>query len=91
MNTAHEIEKRLQAVLKPAHLIVEDDSAAHAGHAGNRQGGGHYRVLVVSATFSGENRVNRQRLVQDALDGLFVQQIHALNIKALTPEEFQAA
>lgn len=65
-----------------------DDSHLHAGHAGNR-GGGHYRLLLVSSHFAHQNRVKRQRMVQEALRDLFSDgKIHALSIQALTPDEY---
>lgn len=75
------------AVLEPEHLSIEDDSAAHAGHAGARSGGGHYTVTVVSARFPGLNRVARHRLVYTALGDLMKTRIHALALVALAPDE----
>jgi BolA family transcriptional regulator, general stress-responsive regulator len=83
------IEARLNAALAPLHLVIEDDSAKHAGHAGAAEGG-HYRVVVVSARFSGVNRVGRHRLVYDAVADAMQRGIHALAISAYTPEEFES-
>ena len=77
------------AVLKPLHLELIDDSALHAGHAGARSGGGHYRLLVVSAEFSGQSTLARHRLIYNALGELMRSKIHALSIQSLTPEEVQ--
>lgn len=80
----------LQAALKqlaPEHLEIHDDSAAHAGHAGARSGGGHYDVLIVSTRFAGLNSVARHRLVYATLGDLMKTRVHALAIRALTPEE----
>ncbi|UDM17982.1 BolA family transcriptional regulator [Vogesella sp. XCS3] len=74
------------AVLAPSHLDIQDDSASHAGHAGAGSGG-HYDVLIVSAAFNGKNRVQRQRLVYQALGDLMQNGIHALAMRTLTPEE----
>jgi BolA protein len=74
------------AALKPLRLEIIDDSALHAGHAGAKEGG-HYRVLIVSAEFSGKPAVSRQRLVYEAMGDLKRSRIHALSIRALTPEE----
>ncbi len=73
--------------LNPLHLELIDDSARHAGHAGARSGGGHYRLLIVSAAFSGKSTLIRHRLVYDALGELMRSKIHALSIQSLTPEE----
>lgn len=75
------------AVLKPLHLELIDDSALHAGHAGARSGGGHYRLFVVSAEFSGQSTLARHRLIYNALGDLMRSKIHALSIQSLTPEE----
>ncbi|WP_434778585.1 BolA family protein [Neisseria sp. Ec49-e6-T10] len=86
MKTADQIKKRLQC-FAPQYIEVIDDSHLHQGHAGNR-GGGHYTVLIVSDQFHHKNRVLRQRMVNEALDDLFEQAIHALSIKALTAKEY---
>jgi BolA protein len=76
------------APLAPTVLQIEDDSAAHAGHAGAAAGGGHFSLLVVSQSFSGLPRLARhQRVLREVAD-LVPHPIHALSIKALTPEEF---
>jgi len=74
------------AVLAPQHLDIHDDSAAHAGHAGAGTGG-HYDLLIVSAAFTGKNRVQRQRLVYQAVGDLMQNGIHALAMRTLSPEE----
>lgn len=85
------IESRLRAALAVTELQVIDDSHKHAGHAGAAAGGGHYRVLVVSPDFNGKNTMARHRLVYAAMgDAMRNDVIHALSIKALTPEEHQA-
>ena len=80
------IEARLTERLAPESLIVEDDSASHAGHAGAASGS-HYNLTIVSAGFQGKSRVARHRLVYDALAEAMRNGIHALAIAAYTPEE----
>lgn len=80
------IRERL-AALAPEVLDVVDDSAAHAGHAGARDGGGHFQVLIVTAAFTGRAGVARHRLVYDAVRDLMPARIHALAITARTPDE----
>lgn len=81
------IEGRLK-ILQPQVFEFHDESHLHAGHAGNR-GGGHYAVLLVSEVFDGVSRLNRQRMVKDLLQDLFSDGlIHALSVKAVTPEEY---
>lgn len=81
------IEARLRQQLAPARLEVIDDSAQHAGHAGARSGGGHFTVTLVSNRFAGLNPLQRHRLVYEALGDLMKTEIHALSVRALTPEE----
>ena len=75
------------AFLSPLRLEVIDDSAKHAGHAGARSGGGHYKLLIVSEHFAGKSTLQRHRLIYDALGELMRSRIHALSIRSLTPEE----
>lgn len=80
------IEHRLRTALAPERLVIVDDSAAHAGHAGARDGG-HFTVQIVSATFAGKTPIQRHRLVHAAVADLMHREIHALSIRAWTPEE----
>lgn len=85
---ADAIRQRLTAALAPSELDLDDESALHAGHAGARpEGESHFRLLIVSATFAGKSRLERQRLVFAALGDLMQTEIHALSITALTPDE----
>ena len=77
------------AGLKPLRLDLIDDSARHAGHAGAASGGGHYGLLIVAQEFAGRSMLARHRLVYDALGELLRSEIHALSIRALTPDEAQ--
>ena len=81
------IEQRLRTALSPEDIHIIDDSAAHAGHAGAREGGGHFNVMIVAAAFAGKSLIQRHRMVYDAVDDLMKVDIHALSIKALTPDE----
>jgi BolA family transcriptional regulator, general stress-responsive regulator len=86
MNTAEALRERL-AVLEPRQVDIIDDSHRHAGHAGARDGGGHYRLFIVSAAFAGMRTMERHRLVYDAAGDLMKRQIHALSITAKAPDE----
>ena len=86
MNTEEIIRERL-ARLAPESLEVFDDSRAHAGHAGAKDGGGHYQLVIVSREFAGKNAVARHRLIYEALSDLMPKRIHALAIRAYAPEE----
>ena len=80
------IRSRIQEALSPESIDIIDDSAAHAGHAGNT-GGGHFRVTIVSDRFRDKNTLERHRMVYLAVDDLMPSEIHALSIRALTTDE----
>ena len=80
------IRQAIEQQLAPASLDIVDESAAHAGHAGAREGG-HFRVTLVAEAFCGHSSIERHRLVYAAVAPLMGSDIHALNIVARTPEE----
>ena len=82
-----EIERLLTASLEPSELQVKDQSHLHAGHAGAREGKGHFDVRIVSQKFDGKSRIMRHRMVYDALGPFMETDIHALRINAMTPAE----
>ena len=86
MSVMDTIRERL-AALAPTSLELIDDSHLHAGHAGARSGGGHFRLSIVSKCFRGKNTVARHRIVYDALGEMMRKEIHAVAIKARSPEE----
>lgn len=77
----------LSKALHTGQVEVIDDSHLHAGHAGARDGKGHFRVRVVSADFDGLRTLQRHQLVYRSLGELMQTDIHALSITALTPDE----
>ena len=90
MAVADTIERKLTQALAPHRLRIVDDSEKHRGHAGYREGGEtHFLVEVVSEAFVGQSRVARQRRVYDILSKELAGQVHALQLKTLTPEEEQ--
>ena len=89
---AARLEAALTAAFDPVVVLVEDDSARHAGHAGARAGGEtHYNVLLVSAAFAGMPRVARSRAVHEVLAREFADGMHALALTLRTPEEYPRA
>jgi BolA family transcriptional regulator, general stress-responsive regulator len=78
---------RLIGNLSPSELVIEDESHKHVGHAGARDGRGHFRVCIVAAAFSGQPLLARHRRIYAALGDLMQTDIHALAIDARTPEE----
>jgi BolA protein len=85
---ADRIRQAIEARFSPAEVVIRDDSALHAGHAGARPGGEtHYHLLVVSPAFQGLSRVARSRAVHQALAAEFASGLHALALTLRTPGE----
>lgn len=87
MNRIEKIRSALQSGLQAEQVEIEDDSHLHAGHAGAASGRGHFTVKIVSEAFAGKSPVARHRMVYAAVDALMQTDIHALSIRALTPQE----
>ncbi len=88
MKVEETIKQKLTEAFSPQSLDVVNDSHRHAGHAGSPgTGESHFRVTVVSDKFNGLSRVERHRLVNDALASELSGPVHALAIKALAPED----
>ena len=92
--TGNVAEKRAEMVRKylyqdlGADLVeVDDQSHLHAGHPGAATGGSHFEVIVVAKAFEGLATLARHRLVYQALGDAMTRDIHALSIKAYTPNE----
>jgi BolA protein len=81
------IRAALEAALAPVSLEVVDESHKHAGHAGARDGRGHFAVSITSQAFTGLAPLARHRKVYAALGELMATDIHALSIQARTPAE----
>ena len=90
MNTKQKIHSILTSVFSTRHLDVNDESALHHGHAeSQRQGGGHFKISIVSNSFIGKTPLMRHRMIYDALERELKGEIHALGIKAFTTEEWK--
>lgn len=85
-----QIRRELEERFNPEELLVKDQSQLHAGHEGAKDGKGHFDITIISTAFEGQNRIQRHRMVYDALTQLLQTDIHALRIKALTPSERSA-
>lgn len=82
------IRNKLTAALNPLVLEIADESHKHAGHAGAREGGNsHFHVKIVSTAFTSLSRLERHRVVHEALKDELKDQIHALSLILLAPEE----
>jgi BolA protein len=80
------LEARLREAFGATHLEVIDESHLHAGHVGARDGGRHFRAVIVSERFEGLNRVRAQQLVYQTVEEWMGKEIHALSMKTFTPE-----
>ena len=86
MNTMERIEQKL-SVLTPDSVELIDDSEQHSGHEGAKSGGGHFQLIIVSPLFDGKSTQARHRMVHAALGEMLEREIHAVTIKAYTPDE----
>ncbi len=87
MDTRQELEDRL-AALAPLRMRLDDESHRHNVPAGAAS---HWNLILVSECFEGKNALARHREVHAALGNVLRGKIHALTMKLLTPEEWEAA
>lgn len=91
MSVAQILHRKLTDAFQPTRLAIVDDSHKHAGHAGAHPGGeSHFSVEIVSLAFAGKSRVERQRLVYATLAAELREQVHALALRTLAPDEDRA-
>jgi BolA protein len=84
---SEDITRILSSAFAPTELLVKDQSHLHAGHQGAADGKGHFEVTIISDFFEGYARIERHRMVYDALGSLMESEIHALRINAFLPSE----
>ena len=88
MSVRIRIEEKLERLFAPESLRVVDESHLHAGHAGHRpEGETHFRVYMVAAAFAGKSRVERHRMVNEALADELAGPVHALAVHPAAPGE----
>ena len=84
------IMSTLITILKPTSITLTDNSDQHAGHAGSKgwaeSGESHFALNIVAEAFDGLSLVKRHQLIYMLL-GETMEKIHALEIKAKSPEE----
>ena len=90
MKIADRLTEDLRTALDAEHVVVEDESSRHRGHAGAMEGG-HYDAVIVSARFEGLDLVARHRAVYAALGDLRDRRVHALALRTYTPDEWRQA
>ena len=91
MERRDRIEQKLRDELEAVFVEVIDESHLHAGHAGARSGGGHFRATIVSDRFEGLSPVAAQRVVYAALQDEMGGEIHALSMKAVPTSKWQGS
>ena len=83
---ASEMLRRLHSSLSPSRIELIDDSEKHRGHGGyNPEGESHFTLEIESAAFAGKSRIERQRMVHNALGHLLDERVHALSVRASAP------
>jgi BolA protein len=88
MSVEQRIREKLMVALEPVRLDVINESHMHAGHRSSPgTGESHFRVLVVADAFSGKSRVDRHRMVNEALKGEVGGNVHALALATYAPGE----
>ena len=83
------IKERLNNTFSVNDIDVIDESHKHAGHAGAREGKGHFDLFIISDDFDGKSLLERHRMIYEALGDAMQTEIHALSIKAYTSQETQ--
>ena len=88
MSVEATIREKLLGSFQPTRLEVINESHLHAGHGGSPgTGESHFRVLMVSAQFTGKSRLQRHRLVNEALAAELEGKVHALALELRAPGE----
>lgn len=76
----------LEEAFSPTQLEIMDESHLHEGHAGARDGKGHYSVTIVSTRFRDARPLDKHRMVFAALGDMMRTDIHALRVHASAPD-----
>ncbi len=87
MTTQDKIKNKIIETFTPSRLRVDNDSKRHAGPATDS----HFRLIIIAEAFEGQRSLQRQRLVYACLADELAGPVHALQMKCLTPSEYNAA
>ncbi|MCW8855778.1 MAG: BolA family transcriptional regulator [Kangiella sp.] len=77
------MQQMIQDALNPTQLEVIDDSHKHIGHAGAKEGKGHFTVVIKSEALEGKRMLQQHRMIYEALGDMMETDIHALAIKVI--------
>lgn len=75
------IRQRLIASLQPSMLEIKDESHLHVGHAGARDGRGHFRIRIAAPALGNLPRLAQHRKIYAALGDLMDSDIHAVALE----------
>jgi BolA protein len=88
MSVEARIVEKLTGAFAPDELEIVNESHLHHGHHGSPgTGESHFRVRIRAGAFAGKSRIERHRLVNEAVAELLAGPIHAFAVKALAPGE----
>ena len=87
MQIQQQIEHKLREQFAPLHLEVNNESHMHDVPEGSES---HFRVVLVSEQFEGQALIKRHRAVNTTLEKELREQVHALALHTMTPEEWFA-
>ncbi|MBX2804509.1 MAG: BolA family transcriptional regulator [Hyphomicrobiales bacterium] len=91
MQIENRIRQKLLDAFSPITLEVRNESHKHAGHAGMKglpaTGETHFDIVIISDAFKDCSRVARHRMINSVLADELAGGVHALSIRAKTPDE----
>ncbi len=88
MSIENEMRQKLIVSLEPTRLDIVNESELHAGHRSSPDtGDSHFRILIISEKFAGQNRIARHRMVNQILADELSGPIHALALQTFAPGE----
>jgi stress-induced morphogen len=91
MKVETQIREKLNEAFSPIQLLIENESHKHAHHTAMKgiptTGETHFNITIISPRFAGHSRIERHRMVNQVLAAELAGPVHALSIRARTPEE----
>lgn len=89
MKISEQIQSIIEAGLPVYNMEIKNVSDRHIGHAGHDGSGeSHFKLMIVSSAFEDKSKIERHRMVNSLLSGLFEQGLHALQLSLLTKDEW---
>ena len=86
MTVQQTIETKINEALAPSHRMVVNESYMHSVPPGSES---HFKLVIVTDTFSGVPRVRRHQTVNGILKDELAGPLHALSMETLTLEEWE--